>query len=145
MDHRPLSWFCSSVFRSAGSPADHFFNTGSLEGKLMPAKPIQELRKGLIVVRIWMRFVKKLSRYPTSVLRLFRNGEAWKESSRFGPKDIPLLRLLLAVHLTTPSGLVARFFTAPADVTDAVWHKMLHRWTCRSAARSGPTKMMQDR
>ncbi len=46
-------------------------------------------------MRIWMRFVKKQTRYTTSVLRLFRNGETWKESSRFGPKDIPLLRLLL--------------------------------------------------
>lgn len=46
-------------------------------------------------MRIWMRFVRKRTRYTTSAFRLFRNGEAWKESSRFGPKDIPLLRLLL--------------------------------------------------
>ncbi|MFO0978350.1 MAG: hypothetical protein U0996_18235 [Planctomycetaceae bacterium] len=61
----------------------------------MPAKPVHEIRKGLIVVRIWMRSARKQTRYTTSALRLFRNGEAWKESSRFGPKDIPLLRLLL--------------------------------------------------
>ena len=61
----------------------------------MPAKPIHELRKGLIVVRIWERSARKQTRYTTSALRLFRDGEAWKESSRFGPKDIPLLRLLL--------------------------------------------------
>lgn len=61
----------------------------------MPAKPIHEIRKGLIVVRIWMRSARRQNRYTASALRLFRNGEAWKESSRFGPKDIPLLRLLL--------------------------------------------------
>ncbi len=61
----------------------------------MPAKPVHEIRRGLIVVRIWMRSARKQTRYTTSALRLFRNGEAWKESSRFGPKDIPLLRLLL--------------------------------------------------
>ena len=61
----------------------------------MPAKPTHEIRKGFIVVRIWMQSARKQTRYTTSALRLFRNGEAWKESSRFGPKDIPLLRLLL--------------------------------------------------
>jgi|GEM_PF-1293643 len=61
----------------------------------MPAKPVHEIRRGFIVVRIWMRSARKQTRYTTSALRLFRNGEAWKESSRFGPKDIPLLRLLL--------------------------------------------------
>ncbi|MCA9010572.1 MAG: hypothetical protein KDB01_12540 [Planctomycetaceae bacterium] len=61
----------------------------------MPAKPVHEIRRGLIVVRIWMRSARQQTRYTTSALRLFRNGEAWKESSRFGPKDIPLLRLLL--------------------------------------------------
>ena len=30
-----------------------------------------------------------------AVSRLFRNGDVWKESSRFGRDDIPLLRLAL--------------------------------------------------
>jgi hypothetical protein len=30
-----------------------------------------------------------------SVVRLFRNGDQWKESTRLGRDDIPLVRLVL--------------------------------------------------
>ena len=59
------------------------------------AKPIYELRKGLIVVRIWRKRSRKQCGYSTSVVRLFRNGNDWKESTRFDMGDIPLIRLAL--------------------------------------------------
>jgi hypothetical protein len=34
-------------------------------------------------------------RHSVVVTRLFRNGDVWKESSRFGRDDIPILRLAL--------------------------------------------------
>lgn len=59
------------------------------------AKPALELRRGLIKVRIWQRKAKNGVRYSLTVVRLFRNGDQWKESTRLGRDDIPLVRLLL--------------------------------------------------
>jgi hypothetical protein len=54
-----------------------------------------EIRRGLIKVRIWRRRSKSGVRYSLSVVRLFRNGDQWKESTRLGRDDIPLTRLVL--------------------------------------------------
>ena len=60
------------------------------------SKPTTEIRRGLIKVRIWQRRSKNNGvRYSLSVVRLFRNGDQWKESTRLGRDDIPLVRLLL--------------------------------------------------
>lgn len=61
----------------------------------MPSAPVFELRRGLIKVRVWRKQTKLTLRHTVTVTRLFRNGDVWKESSRFGRDDIPLLRLLL--------------------------------------------------
>ena len=51
------------------------------------AKPALEIRRGLIKVRIWQRRSKNNGvRYSLSVVRLFRNGDQWKESTRFGSR-----------------------------------------------------------
>ena len=59
------------------------------------AKPALEIRRGLIKVRIWQRRSKNGVRYSLSAVRLFRNGDQWKESTRLGRDDIPLVRLVL--------------------------------------------------
>ena len=60
------------------------------------AKPVEEIRRGLTKVRIWQRRSKKNGvRYSLSVVRLFRNGDQWKESTRLGRDDLPLVRLVL--------------------------------------------------
>ena len=59
------------------------------------AKPAMEIRRGLIKVRIWQRRSENGVRYSLSVVRLFRNGDQWKESTRLGRDDIPLVRLVL--------------------------------------------------
>ena len=59
------------------------------------AKPKLEIRRGLIKVRIWQRRSKNGVRYSLSVVRLFRNGDQWKESTRLCRDDVPLVRLVL--------------------------------------------------
>lgn len=61
----------------------------------MPAKPTFELRRGLIKVRIWRKRTKAGLRHTVTIIRLFKDGDVWKESSRLGRDDIPLVRLLL--------------------------------------------------
>ena len=61
----------------------------------MTKKPIQEFRKSLLIVRIWRKKTRSGIRHTVTIARYFRNGDTWKESTRFGRTDIPLLRLLL--------------------------------------------------
>lgn len=61
----------------------------------MANQPHHEIRRGLIKVRIWRRQSRSKSRYSLQVVRIFRNGDQWKESTRFGRDDIPLARLVL--------------------------------------------------
>jgi hypothetical protein len=72
-----------------------FHQITTMSAKAMAKRPLHEIRRGLIVVRIWRKRSRKHSGYSTSVVRLFRNGVDWKESSRFDAKDIPLIRLAL--------------------------------------------------
>ncbi|MBI1311222.1 hypothetical protein GC176_07935 [bacterium] len=66
----------------------------------MARQPAHEIRRGLIIVRIWPRRSRKSHGYSTSIVRLYRNGTDWKESSRFGPTDIPVVRLALDAAYT---------------------------------------------
>lgn len=59
------------------------------------AKPACEIRIGLIKARIWRKRTRSGLRHNVSVVRLYRNGDSWKESSRFGRDDLPVVRLAL--------------------------------------------------
>jgi len=61
----------------------------------MAAKPVFELRRGLIKVRVFRKRTNSMLRHTVTVIRLFRNGDVWQESTRYGPADIPLMRLVL--------------------------------------------------
>ncbi len=61
----------------------------------MKAKPAVEIRFGLIVVRVWHKKTHSGLRHSVTLHRLFRNGDHWTESSRFGRDDIPVMRLAL--------------------------------------------------
>lgn len=61
----------------------------------MKAPAVHEIRRGLIKVQIRCKRTRQGKRHTIVVTRLFRNGDCWKESSRFGRDDIPLMRYLL--------------------------------------------------
>ena len=61
----------------------------------MKAQPVHEIRRGLIKVLIRFKRTRQGVRHSIVVTRLFRNGDCWKESSRFGRDDIPVMRLVL--------------------------------------------------
>lgn len=65
----------------------------------MATKPVHEIRFGLVKVRIWRKKTRDGIRHSVAVTRLFRNGDCWKESTRFGRDDIPVVRHALdAAH-----------------------------------------------
>jgi hypothetical protein len=54
-----------------------------------------EIRLGLIKARISCKQTRSGLRHSISVVRLYRNGDVWKQSTRFGRDDLPLVRLVL--------------------------------------------------
>ena len=73
----------------------------------MPRKPIYEIRRGLIKVRVWQKRTRSGLRFTVTLSRMFRNGDVWKESTRFGRDDIPLVKLVLDeahtwIHMQIP-------------------------------------------
>ena len=66
------------------------------------SRPLHEIRIGLIKARIWRKRTRSGVRHTVSVVRLYRNGDVWKESTRFGRDDLPLVKLVLdKAHLWT--------------------------------------------
>ena len=57
----------------------------------MSGKPAREIRYGLIKACIWENKSKNGNHYSVAVCRLFKNGDVWKESSRFGRDDLLVL------------------------------------------------------
>ncbi|MCA9166391.1 MAG: hypothetical protein KDB23_01925 [Planctomycetales bacterium] len=58
---------------------------------------VYELRHGMLVIRVRRARSSRTRTYKVSVHRVYRDGELWHESTRFGADDIPLLRYLLDV------------------------------------------------
>ncbi|MBI1315082.1 hypothetical protein GC176_27640 [bacterium] len=59
------------------------------------SKPVHEIRLGLIKARIWQKRTRSGLRHTVGVVRLFRNGDRWQESTRFGLDDLPVVRMVL--------------------------------------------------
>ncbi len=63
---------------------------GTIEMK-NPKPPAHVIRFGLIKGSIWRNQTRVGERYTVTVVRLFKNGDLWTESTRFGRDDLPLV------------------------------------------------------
>ncbi len=61
----------------------------------MTQQRVHEIRRGMIVARIRRTGSRNTQRHTSTVVRMYRNGNPWTESTRFGPDDIPLVRHVL--------------------------------------------------
>ena len=57
----------------------------------MSRAPVNEIRLGLIKASIWKNQTKSGERHNVTVVRLYKNGETWKESGHFGRDDLLLV------------------------------------------------------
>ena len=57
----------------------------------MSKSPIHTIRFGLIKASIWQNQTRSGERHTVTVVRLYKNGDAWVESTRFGRDDLPLV------------------------------------------------------
>jgi len=55
------------------------------------SQPVHTIRYGMIKASIWKNQTKSGDRHSVSVVRLYRNGDLWKESTRFGRDDLQLV------------------------------------------------------
>ena len=61
--------------------------------------PVHTIRFGLIKLDIWRNQTKSGERHLVSPVRLFKNGDTWHESTRFGRDDLlPLAKALDIAH-----------------------------------------------
>ncbi len=60
----------------------------------MRTKLVHEIRNGLLVVRIRRAKSRDAIRHILSIHRLYKNGDLWHESTRFGQDDIQVIRFL---------------------------------------------------
>ena len=54
-------------------------------------KPIHEIRFGLIRARIFLNQTRSGPRHNTHIVRLYRDGDVWRESTIYGREDLPLV------------------------------------------------------
>jgi hypothetical protein len=56
----------------------------------MSKTPIHVVRYGFIKCCIWENSTRNGSRHVVTLTRLFKNGDSWQESTRFGRDDLLL-------------------------------------------------------
>lgn len=59
----------------------------------MAKAPVHTIRFGLIKLTIWRNDNRRKGgvRHTVAPIRLFKDGDTWRESTRFGRDDLPLL------------------------------------------------------
>ena len=67
---------------------DNLKLTRKRKGSNMAKPPAFELRMGLIKASVWENATKQGMNYAVTVIRLFKNGNEWKESTRFHRDDL---------------------------------------------------------
>lgn len=54
-------------------------------------RPVHEVRMGRIKATIWENETREGIRHNVSLTRIYKDGEAWKDSTSFGRDDLPLV------------------------------------------------------
>jgi hypothetical protein len=57
----------------------------------MSKRPAHEIRFGFVKAAIWENQTKGGLQFKVTIVRLFKDGDAWRESTRFGRDDLPLV------------------------------------------------------
>ncbi len=55
------------------------------------ARPVHEVRLGRVRAAIWENETQNGTRHNVTVTRLYKDGDAWRDSASFGRDDLPLV------------------------------------------------------
>ena len=58
-------------------------------------QPVHEIRMGVIKAAIWANDTKNGTRHNVTVVRLYKDGDTWKDSYSFGRDDLPVVKEIL--------------------------------------------------
>ena len=58
-------------------------------------KPVHEIRLGAIKACVWRNETQNGARHNVTVVRLYKDGDTWKDSHAFGRDDLPVVREVL--------------------------------------------------
>ncbi len=58
-------------------------------------KPAHEIRLGRIKATIWANDTTNGTRHNVTVVRIYKDGDEWKQSDSFGRDDLPLVSKVL--------------------------------------------------
>ena len=62
--------------------------------EILMSSPVHTIRFGFIKASIWQNRTRSGDRHSVSIVRLYKNGDTWVESTRFGRDDLPLVAKL---------------------------------------------------
>jgi hypothetical protein len=62
-----------------------------------PTPPIHTIHLGFVKASIWKHPTSVGIRHRVAVCRLFKNGDVWEQSGRFGLDDLPLVTKVIAL------------------------------------------------
>ncbi len=65
--------------------------TGKPAQQKSAKRPVHEVRMGRIKATIWENETREGIRHNVSLTRIYKDGEAWKDSTTFGRDDLPLV------------------------------------------------------
>ena len=55
------------------------------------SKPVNEIRMGAVKACVWANDTASGLRHNVTICRLYKDGDAWKETTSFGRDDLPLV------------------------------------------------------
>ncbi len=61
----------------------------------MASPPIETIRMGLIKASIWKNHTSAGDRHTVTLVRIYKNGDTWKESARLGRDDLLIASKIL--------------------------------------------------
>lgn len=60
------------------------------------SQPVQKIRHGAVSASIWLQETKKGPMFNVTFQRAYKDGDAWKNSTNFGRKDLLVVSLIAA-------------------------------------------------
>ncbi len=65
--------------------------SASTKSSVEKARPVHELRLGRIKAAVWQNETQFGIRHSVTILRIYRDGNEWRQSDSFGRDDLPLV------------------------------------------------------
>ena len=101
----------------------------------MSRPPIHTIRMCFVKAAIWRNETKVGTRHQVTICRLFKNGDMWQESTRFGRDDLPLAAKILELAMNGFSSIAKKAKETPEVEQDSMPNNSTILLSSREAAK----------